>query len=117
MTERMDTQRWQQVAAIFDEVVELEGDERVARLDALCAGDVELRAEVASLLQGDEAADSAPLLIDSPTRAREAWQKKFGHAPEDAKAHAKQARFMASRGFSNETFRRVLAEHREGGDD
>ncbi len=74
MTERMDTQRWQQVAAIFDEVVELEGDERVARLDALCAGDVELRAEVASLLQGDEAADSAPLLIDSPTRAREAWQ-------------------------------------------
>lgn len=49
-------------------------------------------------------------------RAREAWQKKFGHAPEDAKAHAKQARFMASRGFSNETFRRVLAEHEDDTD-
>lgn len=44
-------------------------------------------------------------------RAKDAWQKKFGQPPEDAKAHAKQARFMASRGFSNETFRRVLAAH------
>ncbi|MCB5363345.1 recombination regulator RecX [Pusillimonas sp. CC-YST705] len=44
-------------------------------------------------------------------RAQEAWQKKFAQAPEDAKSYAKQARFMASRGFSNETFRRVLSEH------
>lgn len=50
-------------------------------------------------------------------RAREAWQKKFGSAPEDAKAHAKQARFMAARGFSNETFRHVLAEHRQDSED
>ena len=70
----MDTRRWQQVAAIFDEVVELEGAERATRLDALCADDAELRADVESLLQGDAAVVSGPAnLIDSPTSAREAW--------------------------------------------
>lgn len=41
-------------------------------------------------------------------RAIEVWERKFGSAPEDRKAYAKQHRFMASRGFSSEQLRRIL---------
>jgi regulatory protein len=41
-------------------------------------------------------------------RAREVWRKKFGVLPEDAAQRAKQARFLAARGFSGEVVRRVL---------
>ncbi|MBL0394694.1 recombination regulator RecX [Ramlibacter monticola] len=41
-------------------------------------------------------------------RAREVWRKKFGAQPEDASQRAKQARFLAARGFSGEVVRRVL---------
>ena len=41
-------------------------------------------------------------------RAREVWRKKFGALPEDAARRAKQARFLAARGFSGEVVRRVL---------
>ncbi len=43
-------------------------------------------------------------------RARMVWEKKFGQAPEDAKAYAKQFRFLASRGFSPECLRRILGD-------
>ena len=45
-------------------------------------------------------------------RAREVWRKKFGVLPADAAGRAKQARFLATRGFSGEVVRRVL-----GGDE
>ena len=41
-------------------------------------------------------------------RAREVWRRKFGVLPEDAAQRAKQARFLAARGFSGEVVRRVL---------
>jgi len=41
-------------------------------------------------------------------RAREVWRRKFGALPEDAAQRAKQARFLAARGFSGEVVRRVL---------
>lgn len=41
-------------------------------------------------------------------RALEVWERKFGSAPEDRKAYAKQHRFMASRGFSPDQLRRIL---------
>jgi regulatory protein len=41
-------------------------------------------------------------------RAREVWRRKFGTLPEDASQRAKQARFLAARGFSGEVVRRVL---------
>ena len=41
-------------------------------------------------------------------RAREVWRRKFGTLPEDAAQRAKQARFLAARGFSGEVVRRVL---------
>jgi regulatory protein len=41
-------------------------------------------------------------------RAREVWRKKFGALPQDAGERAKQARFLAARGFGGEVVRRVL---------
>jgi regulatory protein len=43
-------------------------------------------------------------------RARAVWTKKFGSAPEDAKAWARQARFLQSRGFATDVIRRVLKD-------
>lgn len=41
-------------------------------------------------------------------RAREVWRRRFGVLPEDAAQRAKQARFLAARGFGGEVVRRVL---------
>jgi regulatory protein len=41
-------------------------------------------------------------------RAREVWLRRFGAAPTDAAQRAKQARFLAARGFGGEVIRRVL---------
>lgn len=43
-------------------------------------------------------------------RAREVWEKKFGNPAVDAKAYAKQYRFMMSRGFSPDCVRRLLGD-------
>ena len=41
-------------------------------------------------------------------RAQAVWQRKFGRAAPDAAGRAKQARFLAGRGFSGEVIRRVV---------
>jgi regulatory protein len=41
-------------------------------------------------------------------RAREVWRRRFGALPLDAAQRARQARFLAARGFSGEVVRRVL---------
>ena len=41
-------------------------------------------------------------------RAQAVWQRKFGSAAPDAAGRAKQARFLAGRGFSGEVIRRVV---------
>jgi regulatory protein len=41
-------------------------------------------------------------------RAQAVHAKKFGEAPNDPQAHAKQVRFLASRGFGSETISKVL---------
>lgn len=41
-------------------------------------------------------------------RARAVWRKKFGAPPADRAERARQARFMASRGFAGDIVRRVL---------
>lgn len=43
-------------------------------------------------------------------RAREVWRKKFVAAPKDAAERARQARFLAARGFGGEVIRRVLGD-------
>lgn len=42
-------------------------------------------------------------------RAREVWRRKFGVLPQDGNERAKQARFLAARGFDSDVIRRVLA--------
>ncbi|MDO8251564.1 MAG: recombination regulator RecX [Rhodoferax sp.] len=57
----------------------------------------------------------AGLQASEPERARAVWQKKFGAAPADAQAAAKQMRFLAARGFATEAIRRVVgARHDDG---
>jgi regulatory protein len=41
-------------------------------------------------------------------RAREVWRRRFGEPAADAKEHARQARFLAGRGFDGEVIGRVL---------
>lgn len=43
-------------------------------------------------------------------RARDVWAKKFGATARHANERAKQARFLAARGFDAEVIRRVLSE-------
>ncbi len=41
-------------------------------------------------------------------RAREVWLRKFGHGPADAREYARQARFLAGRGFAGSVVHRLL---------
>ena len=52
-------------------------------------------------------------LPDEIGRARAVWTRKFGMAPADARAWAKQARFLQSRGFSGDVIRRLLKHPEE----
>jgi serine/threonine-protein kinase len=52
----MEAERWQEVDAIFAEVLERPRDERQAFLDEACGDDASLRAEVGRLLAADERA-------------------------------------------------------------
>ncbi|MDB5848537.1 MAG: recombination regulator RecX [Rhodoferax sp.] len=41
-------------------------------------------------------------------RASEVWRRRFGAVPQDQKEHAKQARFLMSRGFSGAVVGKLL---------
>ena len=54
-------------------------------------------------------AQALPQLKESDLEtARTIWAKKFGTLPGDAKERAKQMRFLASRGFGQETIYKVV---------
>lgn len=46
-------------------------------------------------------------------RARAVWRRRFGAPPQDAGERAKQARFLAARGFDGDAIRQVIAGSRE----
>ncbi|ARP91134.1 recombination regulator RecX [Bordetella genomosp. 9] len=46
-------------------------------------------------------------------RAWAVWAKRFAERPADRAAYAKQARFLAGRGFAHDVIRRVLGDERE----
>ena len=48
-------------------------------------------------------------------RAREVWRKKFGQAPANPADRARQARFLAGRGFSGDAIRRAIGRLAESG--
>lgn len=58
----MTTDRWQRIDTLYHEMLARPLDERAAALSAACSGDIELQADVQSLLdQPESAAGSAPL--------------------------------------------------------
>ncbi len=76
----MDKQRWQQIEQIYFSALDLNAPERDAYLDTACAGDAELRREVAALLASENLADdflvvpaleqaAQGLAADAPTEA------------------------------------------------
>ena len=50
----MQAERWQRVQEVFDQALELNGDERSAFLDQTCGDDPELRREVEAMLEVDD---------------------------------------------------------------
>lgn len=61
---------------------------------------------------GLEQAEAA--LADSELEAaRAVWRRKFGQLPQSATERARQARFLASRGFSAEVVHKVLRSEAE----
>ena len=52
----------------------------------------------------------AALRASEPERARAVWAKRFGHPAADRAERARQARFLAARGFSADSIRRVIGE-------
>lgn len=79
-------------------------------------GAARLKQELAAKgLGGDAVALALAELKDSEfDRAREVWLKKFGESAADPKAHAKQVRFLMTRGFSAEVVSRVLRDRETG---
>lgn len=66
-------------------------------------------AEAAALVHHLQASDDE--------RAREVWARKFGAAPADAAARAKQMRFLLARGFPTDVIYRVVPRPARGGED
>jgi len=56
---------------------------------------------------------SARLKATELDRARAVWAKRYGAKPADRTEYARQARFLASRGFSPEVIRRILGKDDE----
>lgn len=60
---------------------------------------------------GDEAHRALQALHESePQRALAVWRRRFGTPPATPEEHARQARFLAGRGFSGATIRQVLQQ-------
>ena len=77
---------------------------RQARLgDARLAYELRTQGVSAELIESALATGESEQL-----RAQRVWQQKFGMLASDASERARQARFLASRGFSAETIRRVV---------
>jgi regulatory protein len=66
----------------------------------------------------DELIDSigAQLRETEMERAQAVWRKKFGTAPQTPAERAKQARFLAMRGFSSATITKILKGDDDWGD-
>jgi regulatory protein len=82
------------------------------RAPKLGAGRIKQELQAKGLDADRVAAAVAGLKDTELERAREVWRKKFGEVPQDAPARARQARFLAARGFGGEVIRRVLSNSR-----
>ena len=75
-------------------------------------GSARIQQELAAKgLSGEAVAEAMANLKGSELgRAQEVWRKKFGAAPQDPPAKAKQMRFLLSRGFPSEVVRRTVPD-------
>ena len=116
----------EEVAAVLDELQELQllSDERVAasyvRSHAARLGRSRLAQTLRSKgISGELATEQLDAQLDTDSdndefqRATVLWTRKFGSVPVDAKAWAKQARFLQYRGFSGEVIRKILRDAKE----
>jgi regulatory protein len=76
-------------------------------------GNLRIRQELAQHGVEPDAATLTQLRSSELERARAVWQRKFGAPAADAAERARQMRFLAQRGFSADTVRRVV----QGADD
>jgi regulatory protein len=89
-------------------------DERVAESvlhrRAARLGTARLRQELQAKGLAPELVSQAlePLRGNEIERARDVWRRKFEAPPQDATERARQARFLAARGFSGEVIAKVL---------
>ncbi len=93
-------------------------DERFA--EALCRarskryGNFRLAIELREAGIASEIANRAIEALPSEVeRAQEIWERRFGTPPENDKDRQRQIRFLANRGFSFDSIRRVLENARE----
>ena len=108
----------EQLVTLLDDLTEkdLLSDQRYAdmRLKTRAArfGDARLTHELRTKGIADEVVGTVIKDgTDELTRARRVWQRRFGEqatAADDFAERARQARFLAGRGFSGETIRRLL---------
>ncbi len=75
-------------------------------------GAMRIRQELQAKGLDDELVHSAldSLKATELARAREVWSRRFGEKAGDAAQRAKQARFLAARGFNGEVVRRVVSD-------
>ena len=75
-------------------------------------GSARIKQELATKgLSGEAVSQALESLKDTEfSRAQEVWRKKFGSAPQDPQARAKQMRFLLSRGFPSEVVRRIVPD-------
>jgi regulatory protein len=80
-------------------------------------GNRRIEQELAShhLVLSDDAA--LALAQSEPARARAVRERRFARVPDTPQERARQARFLAARGFSAEVIRRVLREAAHAGKD
>jgi len=87
-------------------------DERFAesRIHARAAryGNLRIRSELAQHGVAASADLAQQLQATEFDRAHQVWQRKFASPPADAAAQARQARFLAGRGFSPDVIRQVM---------
>ncbi|MEO5689961.1 MAG: RecX family transcriptional regulator [Burkholderiaceae bacterium] len=85
-----------------------------SRVNARCRkqGTLLIKLELARHGLTLEPEQAAALRETEFARAQALWQRKFGELAPDARARAKQARFLAARGFATDVVRRIV-----GGDE
>ena len=106
----------QAIAALVDELAArgLVSDARYAdnrvRTRSARYGNARLEHELRRQGVDDEALTAAIANCDSEfARASALWRRRFGEAPADANERLRQMRYLAARGFSSDTVRRVVA--------